>query len=494
MYLLEMGFDLVAFQWLWDLTDVSATHHHRNGVYTHSTVSLQFPTGRRQLTIKGQERTVALLRFMNEAQRVVRTAEARDDHTTLSTLDDLKGIKRGTKGTRRPWHSSPLALCVAACLVLMGTAFLLGCHQLNLYFDDLRSWKVAQGLNTATSMRAYVRGHPKGRFVAAANSQLGKLYDEAFSRYRLQLSKDHDPEAVEAVRNLLGAAQTSGNYGVNVTFEGTSAVPGDIHTALNRRHRIEGVLAVGDAFGDRKMEGRERRAFAALQAAFRAVIPGDVLDLRLTQGRGAAQGGPRSTGLRPDVEVHPGSTGAIGAITVSYRVIPSDSLYYRDSDEQTPAKSRPFYPGIVFDWDCHVSVGHLEHGRPSESASTLRVGDEATSPYAGLDLGQPPGSPGVSDEATDPYAGIDFGQPSGSLGGNARAPDTYVFQLQSKPADKFRETGAGVYEDMTESAFVDFRQELVRRLGIAVKLPSNPFDAIDWSAPAERGAAGGPLK
>jgi hypothetical protein len=344
MYLLEMGFDLVAFQWLWDLTDVSATHHHRNGVYTHSTVSLQFPTGRRQLTIKGQERTVALLRFMNEAQRVVRTAEARDDHTTLSTLDDLKGIKRGTKGTRRPWHSSPLALCVAAC------------------------------------------------------------------------------------------------------------------------------------------------------PAFRAVIPGDVLDLRLTQGRGAAQGGPRSTGLRPDVEVHPGSTGAIGAITVSYRVIPSDSLYYRDSDEQTPAKSRPFYPGIVFDWDCHVSVGHLEHGRPSESASTLRVGDEATSPYAGLDLGQPPGSPGVSDEATDPYAGIDFGQPSGSLGGNARAPDTYVFQLQSKPADKFRETGAGVYEDMTESAFVDFRQELVRRLGIAVKLPSNPFDAIDWSAPAERGAAGGPLK
>jgi hypothetical protein len=64
-------------------------------------------------------------------------------------------------------------------------------------------------------------------------------------------------------------------------------------------------------------------------------------------------------------------------------------------------------------------------------------------------------------------------------------PGAYAFELESKRAEKFRLTHAGVYEDMTESAFLDFRQELVKRLGMAVKVAGGLYQDLGPSAPSK---------
>lgn len=430
MYLLRTTFDQIWFRWLWDFKDLSTTNHYRNGSYTHSTVRLQFPNDREELTLKGRDKTDALLRFLSEAQRVVRTAAAQGDSATLAALDDLKDVRRATSGRARGWHRSGLAAVAAAGLGAFGAAFLFCCHLLNVYFDDLRAWQRAQRTNTATAMREYGRAHPDGRFVSAAKQQLNRFYEQALTRYRAQLSADHDSEAVFAIGELLDHARVTGNYRVVVTFAGTNAVPDDIHETLNRRHEIRGVLPVGDAFSLGKMRAREQRAFQAVQSAFRSVIPGDVLDLKILASRApnhpddpfddlysndvdprtSAAGGVGSPYADLNLSAPPGvdprtkAAGAVGAITISYRTNASNSLFYRESQEHIRETSRPFYPGIVFEWDCGIRI-------------------------AGM-------------------------------------PDVYEFQLESKPAEKFTETAAGVYEDMTGSAFNDFRQELVKRLGL----------------------------
>lgn len=405
MYLLRTSFDQIWFRWLWDFKDLNTTHHYRNGNYTHSTVRFQFPTDREELTLKGRDKTDVLLRFLSEAQRVVRTAAAQGDSATLAALDDLKDVRRVDLGPRRGWHRSGLAAVAAAGLGVFGAAFLFCCHLFNAYFADLRAWQSAQRTNTAAAMREYGRAHPYGRFVSTAKQQLDGFYGQALTRYRAQLSADHDSQAALAIGELLERARVTGNYRVVVTFAGTNAVPDDIHETLNRQHEIRGVLPVGDAFSLGKMRAREQKAFQAVQSAFRSVIPGDVLDLKILAGRAPNRPDDPYDDLYPNgVDPWAQAIGAVGAITITYRTNASNSLFYRESQEHIRETSRPFYPGIVFEWNCGIGI-----------------------------------------------AGV---------------PDVYQFQLESKPAEKFTETAAGVYEDMTGSAFNDFRQELVKRLGL----------------------------
>ena len=405
MYLLRTGFDQIRFRWLWDLKDLDATHHSRNGSYTHTTVRFQFPNDREELVLKGRSKAEALLRFLSEAQRVVRAAMAQGDSATLVALDDLKDVRRGDLGSRGDWHRSGLAAVAATGIGLFGAAFLFCCHLLNAYFDDLNAWKSAQRSNTASAMREYGLAHPNGRFASAARQRLNGFTEEALTRYRAQLPADHDSQAVLAIEALLEQARVTGNYSVAVTFVGMNAVPDDIHQTLNRRHRIGGTLAVGDAFSAARMQAREHIAFQAVQSAFRVVIPGDVLNLKRLGGRAPSDSNDPFEDVFPKgLAATAEGDGVVGAIAITYQTNASNSLYYRESQEHIPEVSRPYYPGIVFEWRCGIGI----------------VG----------------------------------------------VPESYEFQLESKPAEKFTETQAGVYEDMTGSAFSDFRQELVRRLGL----------------------------
>jgi hypothetical protein len=97
------------------------------------------------------------------------------------------------------------------------------------------------------------------------------------------------------------------------------------------------------------------------------------------------------------------------AFIINYKVKSGKSLYFRDTDSQIDPYSRPYYPGIYLSWDFEIRV-------PSQQG--------------------------------------------------------YRFTLESKPASQIQyaysygsET-ATVYDRMAESAFDDFRHELVKRLGL----------------------------
>jgi hypothetical protein len=97
---------------------------------------------------------------------------------------------------------------------------------------------------------------------------------------------------------------------------------------------------------------------------------------------------------------------------ITYKMKGGNSLYYRHQDINVPLESRQFYPGIYISWNFE-----------------LRVPTESSSPYR--------------------------------------------FSVESNPADHIQYQTSSyasetetLYERMTESAFDDFRQELVKRMGL----------------------------
>jgi len=106
-----------------------------------------------------------------------------------------------------------------------------------------------------------------------------------------------------------------------------------------------------------------------------------------------------------------GSGDSSAVFLVTYKVRAGKSLYYRDADSNISIQSRPFYPGIYIDWDFEMRTPTEPHG--------------------------------------------------------------YRFSLQSSPAKEISYTTSyygnekeTLYDRMASSAFMNFRTELVKRLGI----------------------------
>jgi hypothetical protein len=108
------------------------------------------------------------------------------------------------------------------------------------------------------------------------------------------------------------------------------------------------------------------------------------------------------------------------AMVVTYNVKAGQSVYFRESDAYLSRYNRPFYPGISFDWSFEIRI-------PSNVVP-------------------------------------------------------YVFTLQSTPAESFSYTSSPgkssslderetIYDKMAESAFYNFRSEVVRRLGLKGNSP-----------------------
>lgn len=108
------------------------------------------------------------------------------------------------------------------------------------------------------------------------------------------------------------------------------------------------------------------------------------------------------------------------AMVITYKVKAGESVYFRESDAYLARYNRPFYPGISFDWSFEIRI-------PSNVVP-------------------------------------------------------YMFTLQSKPAESFSYTYSPgrsssldergtIYDKMAESAFYNFRSEVVRRLGLKGNKP-----------------------
>ena len=385
LYMVRTGLNDVYFRWLWGFDDFNAVHNHENGAYKNSTFTLTYGSASETFLVRGRREAEQLIEFLRTWELRVREAIGRSDYAQLTSLDDLLGVTRAHVGTAPKWFRTRRGvpfLAAALGWAFVAPALLIG---LNAYHDDRLSWNAATEVRTASGYRLYLGSHPQGRWRGEAQTALAGLYEAADSRYAQALSDDHDAEAVAAFRSLLHSARITGEFEVPVQFRRENALPVDLEARLARASGFSGILMIGDAFTESRMQAREARILEQLRSAIRTVIPEDVLQLRA-------------------------SSNASPRMVVSYTVAASGDLYYKTSQEALPESKRPFYPGIQFGWTCDIKA-----------------------PNSGEDL--------------------------------------YRFSLDSAPAMQFS-AADDVYDGMADSAFEDFRNALIKRLGLLRTPPS----------------------
>lgn len=386
LYYIKTTFDDVWFWWFWDVKDYKVVHNYQNNSYTDTTVTLIFEDSSESFTLKGQSRVKQLWETLAKWEAQYKRALANRDMDYFLTRDDFVELHRDGKKQESlfdsPSETTNYKRYVGyASAALFGLALMVLAYNVNLYFDDKRSWDAARVFDKASAYRNYLNTHPSGRWRENAQRRIAALYDASANRYTNELSRGFDTPASEAILDVLSHARESGDYRVIVAFARQNQIPAGIEEQLKRRHGVRNILPIGNSFSEANMQSRERYLLDTIKSAFASVIPEDVLEFNISEFN----------------ENRP-------VFLITYTVKASDSLYYRDLDGYLPVASRPFYPGISFDWNFEIRL-------PSEGKS-------------------------------------------------------YEFRLNSKPADSFSYSGGDVYDGMSQSAFNNLRDEIVRRLGL----------------------------
>ena len=135
-------------------------------------------------------------------------------------------------------------------------------------------------------------------------------------------------------------------------------------------------MPIGNEFDSIQNVSRNSKVFEKFRSAFAAAIPSDALSIELSDNAQV---------YRSD-------------IFIDYVVAPGPGLYYREEDENNNQETRPYYPGIIYSWNCNV------------------IGRDRMKPY--------------------------------------------TLNFTSKPAEHFQENGSGVYDAMANSAFEDLESNL----------------------------------
>jgi hypothetical protein len=386
LYFIKTKFDEVSFWWLWGVKDYKVTHKYSNGTYTHTMISLIFEDGTESFILKGQSRVKSLWNTLGQWESRYKQALAERDMDYFLNRDDFIEVRETRESqsntAERSSHKQTYKKYFGyAGAIVAGIGIVVFAHNMNLYFDDKKSWESARLLDNAAAYRTYLQTHAAGRWKAEADIRVTALYDASAKRYLNSRSSRFDTRASDSVIDLLNYAKATQNYSVSIAFLRHNQIPSNVEEQLKRTFEVTNILSMGDSFSDKNMQSRENRILDAIKAAFKVVIPEDILEFKDSQFK---------------------ENGA--AFLVAYTVSAGESLYYHDEDSNMPKYSRPFYPGIFIDWNFEIRL-------PSKGSS-------------------------------------------------------YQFTLKSQPASRFSSSVSAVYDAMAQSAFDDFKSELVRRLGL----------------------------
>lgn len=433
LYVIKTKLDEVTYWPLWDLVNFQVTNHHTNGAYTHSSVEMTFKEAKETFIIKRKDEVDNLAATLRSWGDQLQQARARSDWQFFATRDDFYELRSGQQPQQQPAPTPPRsALSKYALLAapLAGLVIFALASFANNYLGDKKSWDNARAVDSSSSYRFYLAAvpggrwradaerlydeksweearraasasayrkyladFPGGRFRSEAEAAIAGSYDNSARNYVSKRSTGFDAQASEVVTALLERAKTTKDYRVRVAFERHNVISEqDVKNRFQKRFGQLSLISMGDSFSDSKMQSREQNIFRVIKSAFGEVIPGDVLEFT-------------DTG---DPATHP-------VFVVSYTVNSGDSLYYRDSDSYLPALSRPYYPGILFDWDFKVRIPGREM----------------------------------------PY----------NFKLQSRPSSTINYQTSSTAASAGSES-ATIYDQMAVSAFDNFRGELVRRFGL----------------------------
>jgi len=199
-------------------------------------------------------------------------------------------------------------------LVILSLCFVLGFGVRNLkdYYDDRKVWQNALSINTGTSYRNYLHARPQGRWRPAASQQLEALYDLAGRSYIESRSGGFDPQASEAVLQVLDYAKRTQHHEVIVTFE---------------RQKNVNTLA------DNKLEAHQGSTFGEIKVRFEQVIPNDILNF-----------------------IQAGSPGENVVFLIKYKVDPTKGNYADERTLNTELLAPTTYHGISINWEFGIQI------------------------------------------------------------------------------------------------------------------------------------------
>lgn len=395
LYFVRVTLDEVRYHSIWrDLTDLRITHHHTNGVYTHTHFQFSFGKQRESLMVRPKKLAEELAQRIQGFREQVQAAANQKDGGDLkrfnlfAEMDGAQGLNEGYAVARQVVKKRRLMTWA------IGSAggFLLGSiigfagyamaqkrfidrncdatysyaystfsrsERCERYFTrygitlfkktaqtDLAAVYRDQFEKNSTSAKKlremsalteinYV-GDADAKQILALYQQQGQarlkaLYDQTITKYR-QSAMQTTPQARAAIVRLLELARDQGAYRVKLNYESkTERVEKPI--SLPAKYGNKTVEPMGPSFTAALNQRRESLISQRIKDAFAKVIPADVLEFAdVTRYSRVKAESVKDAPLSFDV---------------SYTVFPSGAIYV---NSRLPEAQRRYYTGIAFVW------------------------------------------------------------------------------------------------------------------------------------------------
>jgi hypothetical protein len=387
-----------------DVLSINATHHHTNGVYTHTEIAFSFPGVAHSFTVRGQEAAEWTLQHLRTSSKAVANA-ARDgdigpivDHDPLfqarisdgwDALPAAAPIPReglGASDLPMPVARAPLALAVLFAAVGVPV------WVVRDLISDQSAWDYAAAEDTEDGWQSYVwnggrhvddakqmaadaafrhaetvgavrrflREYPEATQVPGAQAKLHALFGA--SRADFLTKAADDPEAVAFMGALLSWLETH-DEPVAVRFLPPTTTALDlVDQILAAEYGTDSTyIPIAPHFAEGVVSSRQTQIVERLKTGFATVFPNDVLPLALGDALTSIDDLPAD---RP-------------VIAVAYDVGPSAQVFVDDEAHKT-------YAGINVHFEVHMvapgAAGPFEFGLDVEppdhfSVTTTTWGD-----------------------------------------------------------------------------------------------------------------------
>jgi hypothetical protein len=371
------------------LVDFKGVHHHTNGAYSHTELSFRFDDGSSQtFSVRGKAKAEEVMESIREARQKVRDAvEARDVDTLVDMdpfIDARVSEKWDTGMDPRPGDGpvagelSPIAGKVA--LVALGAAAVLGpsvwlvrgrmCDEAAFamakqedsvwgyegylegggrHAQEVRSQLLpraalveAQKKDTVTALREVIQSYPGTAVIPEARASIHRLFVRALESFRHEASSD--PRTLKFMEGLLAFQEKRDSPALAVRFHRPQSgmlQATDAFLTARSADAKGGFAPVAPHFDDEHATPREAAIVSALQDAFKAIIPGDILSLERVE---AAKDVKEGESKDAKAAAAPGA-----AIDIGYDVKWSGSIYSSD-------KSGRRFVGIRVPFDVAMRV------------------------------------------------------------------------------------------------------------------------------------------
>ena len=400
LYYTKVTLDDVSFHGLWEeLRDLKITHHHTNGVYTHTQFEFFFKKSAKEtLIISPKARAEELAGLIGSFQQQMKEALANEDFESIAAHDIYHEVRAGEEGKKQRFGSSrkqrrkrmlmtwamggAIGAVAGFGLAFVSYAsaqsrFLDRCSSVDrcsAYFERYsiklfttraqerlteqykRQWKrdkrKAPRLRQMAQITRVEQVTPAQEkeilelYQKGSQKALRGLYQEAIDKYK-RISAAADKEARTAMIKMLETARDKGYYRVKMTYKGkTDNVKRDVK--LPRKAQGKTVVPMGPSFSPALNASRESMITERINRAFTSIVPQDVLEFPDMPAHRRARARNRYGSLAEKLKMVTKKEKDDGVpeleFKVTYVVFPSGSIYV---SRKNPDK---LYTGVKFFW------------------------------------------------------------------------------------------------------------------------------------------------